>query len=85
MSYGKDERHFDKYVWGLEIPTFSDAEPLHVELAALGSLMERVVAALYVPKTAYFVTARQMVRTALSEHPRALELEALVTDLLGDD
>ncbi|WP_264079239.1 hypothetical protein [Mycobacterium szulgai] len=35
MSYGKDERHIDKAVWKLPIPTYDPADPIHTEIAQL--------------------------------------------------
>ena len=35
MSYGKDERHFDKHIWQLPIPKFDPSNPMHNELARL--------------------------------------------------
>ena len=82
MSYGKDERHFDKYVWQLPIPVFSPSEGLHEELAAVGREMEQFVGALDLPEDGYFVTLRKQVRSEMRARPEGRELESLVGVLL---
>ncbi len=42
MSYGKDERHFDKHIWQLPIPLYDPTSDIHARLAARGP--EREVA-----------------------------------------
>jgi hypothetical protein len=44
MSYGKDERDIDKYVWSLPIPMFDPANALHQRIAGLGRDAEEFVA-----------------------------------------
>ena len=82
MSYGKDERHFDKYVWQLPIPVFSSSESLHEELAAVGRELEQFVGALDLPEDGYFVTLRKQVRSEMRARPEGRELESLVGVLL---
>ncbi len=84
MSYGKDERHFDKYVWQLGIPEFSPASQVHEDLAHLGREIERFVAELSIPTESYFVTARQRVRSEISSHPAAAKLETTVSKILAN-
>lgn len=46
MSYGKDERHIDKYVWQLPIPLYDAMVEAHRALAALGARAEAEIVAL---------------------------------------
>ena len=43
MSYGKDERHFDKHIWQLPIPKFDPSNPMHNELARLCKTLHSLV------------------------------------------
>ena len=38
MSYGKDERHFDKHIWQLPIPKFDEANSTHRRMADIPKL-----------------------------------------------
>lgn len=83
MSYGKDERHFDKYVWQVGIPTFDADNPEHGALAEIGRELETFVGSLEIPADTYFVTARTSVREAIAASPLGREAEALVEQLLA--
>ena len=83
MSYGKDERHFDKYVWQLPIPLFVAGDQLHEELSSAGEEAERFVASLDLPEDGYFVTLRKQVRAEIRDRPEGRELESLVKTLLA--
>src|SRR5438045_9727544 len=37
MSYGKDERDFDKHVWQLPVPLYDTTDELHRSLSARGA------------------------------------------------
>lgn len=83
MSYGKDERHFDKYVWQVGIPDFDPTDAAHAEIVRLGLEVEAYVSSLELPADLYFVTARTQVREALDCHQGAQELESAVDALLA--
>jgi hypothetical protein len=84
MSYGKDARHFDKYVWQLPIPTFDAAEPTHQRLVELSTLAEGEVAALDLREGERdFPWQRQQVRKHLARSKVGNEIEALVATLFG--
>lgn len=76
-------RHFDKVMFNLPIPVFDPAVPLHVELARVGALAERVAADVIIPAAEKFVAARKRVRAALIENGVGTEIERLVEQLLG--
>lgn len=82
MSYGKDERHFDKYIWQLPIPLYSDAVDLHRELASLGKRAEDEIAQLDLPDM-HFTALRRRIRRHLSASPVGKEIELLVEELLA--
>ncbi|WP_181007286.1 N-6 DNA methylase [Streptomyces sp. SM1] len=82
MSYGKDERHIDKAVWQLPIPTFDPASPGHQRLVELGAAEAARIAALELDETKNFVKLRQVVRSVIGTSPDAEELDDLVRLLL---
>lgn len=83
MSYGKDERHVDKYVWKLPIPRFDATVARHARLATLGQQVEREVTGLDIADDVHFPTARHRIREALERMPEGQEIEQLVDELLG--
>lgn len=64
MSYGKDERHVDKYVWQLPIPQFSPHNRSHIDLATLGQQAEESVTALSL-HSVHFSRQRRAIRDHL--------------------
>lgn len=74
-------RHFDKYVWTLDIPEYQPADPVHAGLASAAAAAEATVAALALP--ARFQAARKVARAAVAGTPAASEIEALAAELLG--
>lgn len=82
MSYGKDERHIDKYVWSLPIPEFSQANPLHARLAALGAEAEALVAAWSPERPLHFARQRAAIRELLAGSEVGQAIEAGVRELL---
>ncbi|MDT0394228.1 N-6 DNA methylase [Streptomyces edwardsiae] len=82
MSYGKDERHVDKYVWELPIPLFDSQNPVHARLAELGSAEAERVAAMELDESKAFTRLRPLVRKELSLSPHAMELDLIVSELL---
>jgi hypothetical protein len=83
MSYGKDERDVDKHVWDLPIPSYNPKNPLHVRLSELGHQEEILIANLDLNEKANFVTLRQEARDALAATNFALEIDTIVTELIG--
>ncbi|MGH3905546.1 MAG: hypothetical protein ACRDTE_15375 [Pseudonocardiaceae bacterium] len=83
MSYGKDERHIDKYIWKLPIPIFDRNHPVHSRLSELGEHCSELVAALDLDESNNFVALRRQVRAALAADPSAAEINEIVLDLLS--
>lgn len=81
MSYGKDERHIDKHVWKLPIPTYDPADDAHLEIARLAGEISADIAARALPST-NFVTNRRDLRTHLAASKLGQDLNALVVQLL---
>ena len=81
MSYGKDERHVDKHVWKLPIPTFDPQDERHQQIAELSAQLAEQVAAMEFD-TDYFVTIRKRVRAYVAASPLGRRLDELVTKLL---
>lgn len=82
MSYGKDERDVDKYIWMLPIPSFDPSNPLHARLVALAAELEEEVGQLELDESKYFVSLRRQLRKFLANHPKGQEIERLVAKLL---
>ena len=83
MSYGKDERDIDKFVWRLPIPRYDEADPEHRTLAALARDVESQIAALPLPEGAHFTTLRRRIRHTLASLPAAQRIEQSVARLLA--
>jgi len=83
MSFGKDERHIDKYVWQLPIPLYDARIEVHARLAALGAEAEKFAALVPIDETKHFAASRRMIRDALAASATGQEIEALVSELLG--
>lgn len=83
MSYGKDERHIDKYVWKLPIPEFDPTDDDHVELARLGTEAAKEVRALALDEGKHFAALRRAIRKHLALSETGNAIEQLVAELLG--
>ena len=83
MSYGKDERHIDKYVWMLPIPLFDPSIESHSALADLGAQAEAEIAELDLAEDTYFVGLRQNIRRHLAASDVGREIEERVEELIG--
>jgi SAM-dependent methyltransferase len=83
MSYGKDERHIDKHVWQLPIPSYDPANPVHLRLSTLGRQEAERVAGLDIDKHRNFVNLRQDIRELLAASSSAEEINQIVVELLG--
>jgi hypothetical protein len=78
----RDPRDFDKLVWTLPIPDYSDADPLHRDLAAAAARAEEVAALVDMSGIGHFTAGRRAIRAALAADGIGAEIEALVTALL---
>lgn len=83
MSYGKDERDIDKYVWQLPIPLYNADNERHQRLVELGEQTEAEVAALEIDDSLHFPTQRRRIREHLAVSEAGIEIDDLVTELLG--
>jgi hypothetical protein len=81
MSYGKDERHIDKYVWQLPIPAFDGAITIHAELSRLGREAEAAIAKLPL-EAKHFAAQRRDIRDWLESSKVGRSIEDLVSKLL---
>ncbi len=84
MSYGKDERHVDKHVWKLPIPTYDPSNEVHTEISQLARQLTAEIADQNF-RSDYFVTIRRDIRTFLAEYPLGRRLDELVVELLDID
>lgn len=84
MSYGKDERHVDKHVWKLPIPTYDPDDPVHQEIVELATRLSDQVSNLQFTSD-YFVTVRKQIRQHLASSSDGKRLNGLVAQLLDTD
>ncbi|MEM6483959.1 MAG: N-6 DNA methylase [Pseudomonadota bacterium] len=83
MSYGKDERHIDKYVWGLPLPEFSSHETDHIELSGLGEEAAQLAGSVETDSSKHFSAQRRAVRNALSGTAACKRIDEIIYDLLS--
>jgi len=74
-------RHFDTYVWMLQIPAFDASEELHQEISALGAACEAVAQEVDLDGVK-FQAARKRVRLALADAGITEKMDRLVSQLL---
>jgi SAM-dependent methyltransferase len=75
-------RHFDKVLFTLPIPRFSEDVRLHVELARAGREAEELATSIELPPGVKFQRARKLVREALVRAEISLRIDELVVRLL---
>ncbi|AMV40459.1 N-6 DNA methylase [Planctomyces sp. SH-PL62] len=83
MSYGKDERHFDKHIWQVPVPLYDPTVDLHARLSARGAELEAAVGALEIDPGRHFAAVRRDVRAFIAESEAGRDVEALVEELLS--
>ena len=83
MSYGKDERHFDKNIWQLPIPLYDRADDLHSRLSARGAELEAAIGKLELVPGRHFAAVRRDIRAFIAESEAGRDVEALVEELLS--
>jgi hypothetical protein len=75
-------RDFDKVVFRLPIPAFSEGNALHAEIAGAAHEAEAVAAGLLPNEREHFTRSRRRIRAALSDAGIAQRVDALVARLL---
>jgi hypothetical protein len=83
MSYGKDERDFDKHVWQLPIPLYDSTEDLHARLSARGAELEAAIGTIELEPGRHFAAVRRDIRTFIAESDAGQDVEELVEELLS--
>ncbi len=83
MSYGKDERHFDKHIWQLPIPLYDPTADLHARLSARGAELEAAIGKLELEPGRHFAATRRDIRAFIAESEAGRDVEALVEELLS--
>jgi hypothetical protein len=83
MSYGKDERDIHKHVWELPIPTFDEANVVHLRLAVLGAAAERIAATLTINPDLHFSATRRHIRQLIEATPEGREINDIVYELIS--
>ena len=83
MSYGKDERDFDKHIWQLPVPLYDPTDDLHSRLSARGAELEAAIGKLELDPGRHFAAVRRDVRGFIAESEAGRDVEALVEELLS--
>jgi hypothetical protein len=83
MSYGKDERHFDKHIWQLPIPLYDRANPLQKKLSGLSQQAQKLVASFEVDADLHFAATRRHIREMLEQSDIGCEMNEIVCELLS--
>jgi hypothetical protein len=82
MSYGKDERHFDKHIWQLPILRFDAANPAHLRIVEIAKSLEQRVAEFAVSDTLHFAASRRHIRELIEGTAEGQELNDIVFEML---
>jgi len=83
MSYGKDERDFDKHIWQLPVPMYDADIDLHSRLARRGAELEKAVGELQVDANRHFAATRRDIREFIAASEAGQDAEELVEELLS--
>jgi hypothetical protein len=83
MSYGKDERHFDKHIWQLPVPLYDPTDDLHGRLSARGAELEAAIGKLELDLGRHFPAVRRDIRSFIAESDAGRDVEELVEELLS--
>jgi hypothetical protein len=83
MSYGKDEREFDKHNWQLPIPLYDPTNDLHSRLSARGTELEAAIGNLQLDPGRHFAAVRRDIRGFIAESEAGRDLEELTEELLS--
>jgi hypothetical protein len=83
MSYGKDERDFDKHIWQLPVPLYDPNDDLHLRLSARGAELEAAIGKLKLDPGRHFAAVRRDIRGFIAESEAGRDVEALVEELLS--
>ena len=82
MSYGKDERDFDKNIWQIPVPLFDRNDDLHSRLSVRAAELEDAIGKLELKPGRHFAATRRDVRAFIAESDAGRDVEALVEELL---
>jgi hypothetical protein len=83
MSYGKDERHFDKHIWQLPVPLYDPSDDLHSRLSARGAELEIAISQLSITARRHFAAVRRDIRNFIAMSEAGRDVEELVEELLS--
>ena len=83
MSYGKDERHFDKHIWQIPISLYDPTDDLHGRLSARAAELEEAIGKLELIPGRHFTATRRDIRRFIAESEAGRDVEALVEELLN--
>lgn len=82
MSYGKDERHFDLFVWRVPVPKFDQHDETHKKLVKLAQTLETEIADFTIDTKKHFASGRRKVREHIESSVAGREIEEIVTEML---
>lgn len=82
MSYGKDERHFDLFVWRVSIPNFNKQDKIHIELVELAQKLENEIDTITIDDKIHFAAGRRRIREHIESSNAGHRIEEIVTEML---
>ncbi|HEX9964375.1 MAG TPA: N-6 DNA methylase [Allosphingosinicella sp.] len=80
-QWGK--RDFDKVMFNLPIPLFQSSSDLHSRLVAASKRAEGIATRVPIDSEKHFIRARRRIREGLAADGVSIEIDALVSELLG--
>lgn len=83
MSYGKDERHFDKHIWQLPIPQYDPSNKNHVRLVKLAKDVAALCLEFAVDEQLHFPATRRRMRELIDHSEAGAEINELTFELLS--
>ena len=79
----KDERHIDKHIWQLPIPSYDAADATHREIALLGREVADLVHSTSIDTGLHFPALRRHIRHIVEESDAGARISELTYELLS--
>lgn len=83
MSYGKDERHVDKHLWQLPIPSYDSENSAHQELVSTSRQASDIANEFSIDPTLHFAATRRRIRQLIDNSQAGTRISEIVHDLLS--
>jgi SAM-dependent methyltransferase len=83
MSYGKDERHVDKHLWQLPIPSYDGEDSSHRELVSLSLQASQTANDCPVDSALHFAATRRRIRQLIENSQAGKRISEIVYEMLS--